>query len=513
MLTRRDLLKAGLLLGGALLIPGARRASTSPGLTPFVDALPVMPALAPRTTVVPGAHFYEIRMQEFTQKLHRDLPPTTVWGYEGLFPGPTIEAQRDVPVFVRWVNELRDTSGALRTTHYLPVDPHPHGPNTQGATPRTVVHLHGGKVPPESDGYPEATILPGQRVVYYYPNAQRAATRWYHDHALGITRLNVYMGLAGFYLIRDPAAEGPLNLPSGEFDVPLCIQDRAFNPDGSLQYPAGYTFGFFGDTVLVNGKVWPYLAVKRGKYRFRFLNGSNTRTYQLELSSGATMYQIGTEAGLLGAPVPMTQIQLSPAERADVVIDFEGHNPGDQITLLNTLPGPPEFAVPNVMQFQVGSQTGHLAALPGTLTTVEFLSELAAVQVRDITLDLIPDPDLGIRFVIKSGLNSIDWDDVTFFPRLGTIEVWRIINMMGGPHPIHLHMVNFQVLDRQSIMGGAMVPPPANEVGWKDTVTAFPGQITRVITRFDGYTGRFSYHCHILEHEDHEMMRQFEVVP
>src|SRR5262249_8508462 len=154
------------------------------------------------------------------------------------YPGPTIQATRNVPAVVRWVNELRDPSGALRTTHYLPIDTRLHGPDHFGMAPLTVVHLHGGKVPPGSDGHPNLTIAPGERVEYLYPNAQRGATLWYHDHTWGITRLNVYIGLAGFYLIRDPAVEGPLNLPSGEFDVPLVIQDRAFNADGSLKYPA-----------------------------------------------------------------------------------------------------------------------------------------------------------------------------------------------------------------------------------------------------------------------------------
>ncbi len=551
MLTRRDLLRAGLALGAATLIPGTRSSATSSDvvLEPFVDPLPIPQVLPPRTAVVPGAHFYEIRMQEFKQKLHRDLPPTTVWGYEGRFPGPTIEAQRNVPVFVRWVNELRDPSGALRTTHYLPVDTCLHGPDTRGSVPHTVVHLHGGRVPPESDGYPEATLVPGQRVMYHYPNAQRGTTLWYHDHALGLTRLNVYMGLAGFYLIRDPGAEGPLNLPSGEAEVPLVIQDRAFNADGSLKYPQRWQPEFLGDTVLVNGKVWPSLTVKRGKYRFRLLNGSNSRTYTLSLSSGGVLTQIGTDGGLLPAPVPLTQITLAPAERADVVIDFAGHSPGEQITLLNTHPDPP--AVPVVMRFIVGPAFGHLAPVPAALGPIEILAEGAAVLTRDFDLTVAGEPCAGFRYLI----NGLGWKDVTEFPQLGSIEIWRIKNNIGELHPIHLHLVHFQILDHQALASsvtgaragsagpdlhhghgtppvrgtldhpflglstqnavpvGPLLPPSASEGGWKDTFQALPGQVTRIIARFDGYTGRYPYHCHIIEHEDHEMMRQFEVVP
>jgi spore coat protein A, manganese oxidase len=417
------------------------------------------------------------------------------------------------------------------------------------------VHLHGGKVPPESDGYPEATIIPGQRVNYLYPNAQRAETLWYHDHTLGTTRLNLYMGLAGFYLIRDPAVEGPLNLPSGEFDVPLVIQDRAFNGDGSLKYFATFKPSFLGDTVLVNGKVWPFMTVKRGKYRFRVLNGANTRTFTLSLSpSAATMTQIGTEGGLLAAPNPLppaslSQITLAAAERAELVIDFAACAPGDEIILQNTytLDAPP--MVSNVMKFVVGSAPGHLAPIPASLGPIEILSEAAAVLTREINLTLDFGDPCGAGF--RYSFNNLHWSDITEQPKLGTIEVWNLNNLIGELHPIHLHLVHFQVLDRVPITSpltaaglpvghgghlarpggsgqlthpmagitplampsGPPVPPDPSEAGWKDTVQAPTGFRTRIIARFDGYTGLYPYHCHIIEHEDHEMMRQFRVVP
>ncbi len=189
------------------------------------------------------------------------------------------------------------SEGELRTEHILPVDLCLHGPNMQGNTPRTVVHLHGGHVAAENDGYPEDTMLPGEEQTFFYPNLQLPATVWFHDHALGITRLNVYMGLAGLFLIRDQF-EADLGLPSGDFEIPLVIQDRSFNADGSLAYPAAWQDHFFGEYVLVNGKVWPYLEVRRGLYRFRLLNGSNSRVYTLSLSNGASFQQIGTDGGL-----------------------------------------------------------------------------------------------------------------------------------------------------------------------------------------------------------------------
>jgi spore coat protein A len=544
------------MAGAATLIPGGRSAAVTsdfPPLEPFVDPLPIPPVLPPRTGVIPGGHFYEVRMLEFKQKLHRDLPATTLWGYEGMYPGPTIRAVRNVPVFVRWVNALRDlATGALRTTHILPIDLCLHGPDHFGNVPHTVVHLHGGRMPPDSDGHPNATIVPGQRVTYHYPNAQRGMTLWYHDHTWGITRLNVYMGLAGFYLIDDPAVEGPLNLPSGEFDVPLVIQDRAFNADGSLKYPATWAPIFLGDRVLVNGKVQPFLNVKRGKYRFRLLNACNSRVLRLAISPAGppgTMTQIATEGGLIQTSVPLTEIPLAPAERVEVVIDFGLYGPGTQVTLVNIEnPDPPDPAITSVMRFVVGSAIGHTAPVPGPLATVEVLDEADAVETRLINFTFDTVPCKGGRF----SFNHLGWNDVTEFPKLGTTEIWEFKSEGAGDHPIHMHLVHFQVLGRQPLAGssspttgqlrsghphafqpdgrGGFLPPVTrgpgpltlagpyqgahpHESGWKDTVMVPNDTITRVIARFEGYTGHYPYHCHILEHEDHQMMRQFRVDP
>jgi len=490
-------------------------------LAPFVDPLPVPGPLPPVSGTVGGAAYYEIAMRQVQQKLHRDLPLTTVWAYGAAFPGPVIEAAVNQPVTVKWINDLRDTNGALRTNHFLPVDTCLHGPDMAGDAPRTVVHLHGGKVAQKDDGYPEETLLPGQARTNFYPNQQPAATVWFHDHALGITRLNVYMGLAGLYLLRDPA-ENALGLPSGANEIPLVIQDRKFRADGSLVYPATWDEHFFGDTIIVNGKVWPYVIVKQGKYRFRIVNGSTSRTYTLALASGATFQQIATEGALLAAPVPLTQLTLMPGERADVVMDFAAHAPGTQILLTNSapiaFPGTPGVGViPNVMKFIVTNVVGHTSALPATLRPPEALLETNAIKHRDFVLRKTNDACTGSQWLI----NDLRWDDITEFPVLGTTEVWSFINRSGVSHPMHLHLVLMQVLDRQPFLftnntvvpTGPRVPPPANEIGWKDTVACPPNEITRVIARFDGFLGRYPYHCHIIEHEDHEMMRQFEVVP
>ncbi|TVQ63111.1 MAG: DNRLRE domain-containing protein [Phycisphaerales bacterium] len=499
-------------------------ASCPIALEPFVDPLP-LPAVAQPVTGTPGgAAHYVIPMTEQFQSLHRDLPPTRVWGYAGSYPGPTIEARRGEEVTVAWVNDLRVwETGELRTAHVLAVDTCLHGPNMTGEVPVTVVHLHGGHVGHESDGYPEYAFPPGdQSPVYVYPNNQPAATIWYHDHALGITRLNVMMGLAGFYILRDDE-EDALNIPRGANEIPLAIQDRSFHPDGALKYHEEWHDHFFGDAILVNGKVWPYLDVNRGKYRFRALNGSNSRVYTLSLSDGAVFWQIGSDLGLLESPVPMTELTLTPGERADIVIDFASYAPGTEIILTNSAPAPyPGFAgvgvVPNVMKFIVGAAVGHTDPLPSSLAEVPRIPESEALLQRDFELRQIanthcPDHHDGLWTI-----NSLHWDDVTEYPVLNTTEIWAWVNRSGVSHPMHMHLVAFQVLDRQPfdpVTGqptGPRVPPAANEMGWKDTVNAPPSEITRVIARFTGFTGLFPYHCHILEHEDHEMMRQFLVV-
>lgn len=490
-------------------------------LTKFVDALPIPAVAQPTTGTIGGEASYVGVISEFQQQLHRDLPPTTVWGINGTYPGPTFEAGVGQPVSITWVNDLRDPQGNLRTTHYLTVDPCIHGPDLLGPAPRTVMHLHGAITSRDSDGHPDDTILPGAQDTDIHPNVQLPATLWYHDHALGLTRLNVYMGIAGFYLLRD-AFEQSLGLPSGEYEVPLVIQDRTFNLDGSLQYPEGFQDSFFGDTILVNGKVWPYLNVKRGKYRFRLLNGSNSRTYSLSLSNGGNYWQIGSDGGLLSAPVNVANVVIAPGERADVIIDFGSLPAGTEVMLTNSAPInypgiPGTGVIPEVMNFVVQSQVGFTGPVPATLRTVPRTPENAARVVRTLNFQQMPHPCNGTAWLI----NGLMWDDIVETPRLGTAEVWRWVNRSPIMHPMHMHLVQFQILDRQAfelvnnlpVGVGPRILPLANEQGWKDTVQTYPGEITRVIARFTGFAGAFPYHCHILEHEDHEMMRVMQVLP
>lgn len=518
MVTRRDILKAGLATALGAFYPEnpAGRVFASDGLARFVDPLPIPPVLRPRRFKHSRGAYYQVPMREFQQVLHRDLPPTTLWGYHGCYPGPTIVARVHEPVNVRWVNDLREEHGRLRTEHHLPVDTCLHGAHEWGSAARTVVHLHGGHVAPESDGFPEATLLPGESAVFHYPNRQNAATLWYHDHALGITRLNMYMGLAGFYLIRG-AYERALNLPHGDDEIPILIQDRSFNPDGSLSYPEQWQPEFFGDCLLVNGKVWPYLEVRPRKYRFRFLNGSNTRSYVLGLDSGQPFYQIGTDGGFLSEPVELTSLSLAPAERADVVVDFSQRS--GELMLMNTalLPGE-DASLGEVLQFRVTGAGADCSSLPARLRPVKYLREEHAVRVRELELNRVPDSCVAAGF--KLLIDNRGWPELTEFPHFGTTEIWSFINRTRGVHPIHPHLVQTQILDRQPFQivngqvttTGPRLPPPPNEAGWKDTVRMNGFEITRVIARFSGFTGRYPVHCHVLEHEDHEMMRQFEVV-
>ncbi|MCC6320933.1 MAG: multicopper oxidase family protein [Phycisphaerales bacterium] len=500
-------------------------------LVPFQDPLPI-PSVAVPDSGAPGdVASYTIDMVQFSHQFHASLPMTTVWGYEGQYPGPTFEARRGRPVEVTWRNDLRHHNilgMPLRNTHVLNIDQCLHGPDVTGRDPVTVVHLHGAHLAPESDGIPDLAFRPGQQSpVYQYPNNQQAATLWYHDHALGLTRLNVYMGLAGFYLLRDDA-ELSLNLPRGHNEIPLVIQDRSFTSTGALRYNDTFTDHFFGDFITVNGKVWPYLEVRQGKYRFRLLNGSNTRSYTLSMGQGSapiTFHQIGTDLGLLPAPVPMTSLTLMPGERADIVVDFSGFSVLTRpITMRNSAVSPfpgggdgPDIT--NVMQFRFTADPGDTDPLPPSLVPVPPINPATAVQTRQFQLQKTFDNICGHDMWL---INSLMWSDITEFPVLGTTEIWEWVNRSGVSHPMHVHLVQFQVLNRQDFTvgpgdtivptAGTETPPGANEQGWKDTVQATPNQITRVIMRFLDHPGTFPYHCHILDHEDHEMMRQFTVV-
>lgn len=451
-------------------------------------------------------------MREVAAKLHRDLPPTRLWTYSGSWPGPTFETRSGQELLIEWANELPGR-------HFLPIDHRLHGAEMDKPEVRAVVHIHGAKVPPESDGYPEDWYTPGKAVTYHYPNNQEAAMLWYHDHAMGINRLNIYAGLAGVFLVRDALEDG-LNLPKGPQEIPLVICDRFLRQDGQLDYPvsgvadAPWVPEVFGDVMLVNGKAFPYLEVEPRKYRFRVLNASNGRFYNLALSNGREFQQIGTDQGLLAAPAAVKTVALAPGERADLVVDFREHS-GEQIVLKNEA-----F---ELLQFRVGREkVSDSSSLPSALRPVPRIAESSAVTTRRLTIDEYKSGPGETTLML---LNKTPWHHpVTEKPVLNTVEIWSIINPTDDSHPIHLHLVRFQILDRRNYdafaymtsgelrFTGPVVPPEPYEAGWKDTVQAHPGMVTRIIIRFEGYVGRYVWHCHVLEHEDNEMMRPYEVV-
>jgi spore coat protein A, manganese oxidase len=539
--------------------PAGPIASTVPSprvstLAKYVDPLPV-PSVIRASQHTSGV--VEIRMREFLHKAHRDLPPRSLWGYDGMWPGPTIEVRKGQSLSVRWVNQLP-------TRHFLPLDTTIHGEEEDVPAVRTVVHLHGARVLPDSDGYPDAWVTSDGKTgsvvaanPCHYPNDQEARTLWYHDHALGITRLNIYAGLAGFYIIRDEEEE-QLNLPSGAFDIPLMLQDRSFTADGSLLYPVVkngphpiWIQEFFGETICVNGKVAPYLEVEPRKYRFRMLNASNSRFYHLTLSpanqagqvtgklvDAPPFRQIGSDAGLLPRPVPLHYLIIAPGERFDVVIDFSEHQ-GASFCMTNDAPAPytrgGEIVPSEVMLFKVTKPASgkDSSSVPDTLVPFSALSPAEAVRERVLAVTEMDRPSDGYTMI--GLLARKHWmDPITEDPKAGSTEIWSFANATGDVHPIHIHLVRFQVLNRQPfdsktymetgklVLTGTPLPPETNErPAWKDVVKTYPGYITRVIQKFDLPTGtpivhgqefRYVWHCHILEHEDNEMMRPYKVV-
>jgi spore coat protein A len=486
------------------------------GLARFVDALPIPPVLAPEgkdTGTDAGVVRYRVAMREAEMRIHRDVPPTRVWSYGGVVPGPTIEVRSGEPVAIEWSNELP-------AKHFLPVDHSLHGAHAEQPEVRTIVHVHGAKVPPESDGYPEDAYVQGRSLTAHYPNRQDAALLWYHDHAMGIERLNQYAGLFGLYVIRDPAEEA-LKLPSGPYEIPLVLFDRILNADGSLHYPTSglpdqpWVSEVYGDALLVNGKLYPFLEVEPRAYRFRVVNASNARTYDLLLSNGGAFQQIGSDQGLLAAPVTVTTVTVAPAERVDLVIDFSALA-GQTVVLGNRA-----F---ELLQFRVAPTASSAAApLPAKLRTIPRLAAASAVKTRTLTLNEYKDPNTQQMMML---LNATYWrQPVTEDPELDSVEIWGLMNLTEDTHPIHLHLVRFQLLDRlpfdpdEYLASGKMksmgppVPPTPGESGWKDTIRAEPGFVTRIIARFEGFPGRYVWHCHVLEHAANEMMRPFEVRP
>jgi FtsP/CotA-like multicopper oxidase with cupredoxin domain len=575
-------------------------------LAPFVDALP----LPSRLLAAEHDGRLTVRIRVGVHKFHRDLPASSIWGFEGLIPGPTIEAERAQAVTVEWRNQLEgpfpvcDTVAPQATdADGVPVqclpglsggEPDRHAASLTG---QTVVHLHGGLTPASSDGWAENIFAPGQTAVFHYPLDQRAALLWYHDHVMGITKFDVYAGLAGLWIVRDER-ERELGLPEGPpFEVPLLIQDRNFDTDeqgrltGRLVHKTDpEVMEAFPPFTVVNGKVWPLLDVQPATYRFRVLNGSNARTYRLVLVHEGEpaldrIAQIGTDHGLLRAPaaVPPDGLVLASAERADVLVDFSDLDVGSELTLLNTARAPFDGApfpavdaekaadlesllpYPQVMRIRVVPGTAGRRSIPHELATdydtppVDTLSAAPRRMIALVEMELddapnmltmrelksVGDDQTGPMVTVRDGEQSTRYrsvaahfeDTTTFFPMLGRYEVWQLVNLTGDTHPIHVHLDPFQILSRRAIRyeipeGGigdrdltaviTLERDPDdelghtiddNERGLKDTIRVNPNEIVEIAVRFTTYSGRYMYHCHILEHEDRDMMRPFVTMP
>jgi FtsP/CotA-like multicopper oxidase with cupredoxin domain len=633
----------GMPVAMAAPIPGG---TLNPGAVPkFLSPLIIPPAMP---TSEPNA--YDVAVRQFMQQiLPAPLPATTVWSYgsktdPGTFnyPAFTLEATSGEPVTVTWRNELVDASGNF-LPHLLPVDPTLHWANPPGGEtgrdsrptfattpgPYTgpvpiVTHVHGMEgVPDWSDGYAEAWFLPAANNIpagyategtwydffnqkanggiapwapgtakFTYPNRQRTSTVWYHDHTLGMTRLNVYAGPAGFYIIRTRAGEesgaepidaftglqavlpGPApTVGTSPFDpnireIPIAIQDRSFNADGSLFYPDTREFfdgyegpyipstdvspiwnpEFFGNCIVVNGRTWPYLDVAPRRYRFRLLNGCQSRFLILKFDDPMVdVWQIGSEGGYLRAPVQLKEILMSPAERADIIVDFARVKFGKDVRLLNSGPDAPyggggfrradPLTTGQVMQFRVNQSVPASFVDPTTPPAQLVMPTILAPVIPDMTRRLAllemaampsSEPEIPIEARLgtfdtnagaPTGITYLKWEDpVTENPTLGAAETWELYNFTEDAHPIHIHEVFFQVINRQRLdkVTGLPIktptPPPPTENGYKDTVIAYPGEVTRVQMRF-GSEGQYVWHCHIVEHEDNEMMRPYRIGP
>lgn len=680
-------------------------------LPQFVDPLPVLSvAGGPITTLVAGPDEITVRMCEFRANMLPTgyVPPgdsyegTWVWGYIAgdvcpgdvlpTYTGPVVIATRNAPAQFRFINDLGNARDSNVLTWYYATDQTLHwadplggganecahhareypgmepmgecGEHYGGPIP-AVVHLHGGEVPPVLDGGPDAWFTSdgalhgpgyytrpgvpatGNEAVYRYPNIGEAAPTWFHDHALGLTRLNVYAGLAGGYVMVDPALTlptglHPLGLQQGadgpvDFVTPLVIQDRMFDVNGQLYFPneglnPEHPFWlpeFVGDTIVVNGKVWPYLEVPARRQRFLIINGSNARTYELFVgfstgnTPGPAIWQIATDGGYLDAPVAIDaarkqKLVLMPGERADIIVDFAGYA-GQSLVLRNTGRTPyPRGEAPDgrtlgrIVEFRVqpspGPDLSYNPATGGAIrtgdqqivrlvnpTTGTLAAGVTAAQTRQLTLnEVMAMPmeeyeggplEVLVNNTLWSGTDRSDFTPVTVggmtlyyseLPNEGDTEVWEIVNLTADAHPIHLHLTQFQLLNRQKFnvkrydreyqaafpdgaylggygppldyqtgnpralggnpdvtpyLQGPPVPPQPNEAGWKDTVMMLPGQVTRIAVRFaptsvpvagpnlyypfdpNALGQGYVWHCHIIDHEDNEMMRPMQIRP
>ena len=383
-------------------------------------------------------------------------------------------------------------------------------------TETTNIHWHGLVIPANMDGHPENVVQPGASFDYTFTVAQRAGMYWYHPHPDGHTAKQAYLGLAGAIIVRD-AEENALNLPSGEFEVPLVIQDKRISTDYALDYSPTMNdvmTGYMGKYITVNGVYAPFKSVKTATYRFRVLNGSNGRIYNLGFSNGATFKVIGADGGLLTTSQTVSSLLLGPGERADILVDFSTYAVGTEVFLVNNLfsagtsQGKQKF---NITKFIVDTKVSDSFTLPTTLSAITPMAASSASRTR--TFDISNMEMSGMGSMAMKGMHRInnkvyDKNRIDEVVAAGSTEIWVFDNSTGAePHPMHIHGVQFQVLDRTGGRGSLI----ASEKGWKDTILLLPGEKVRVIMTFSNNKGLFMLHCHNLEHEDDGMMLQFEV--
>jgi FtsP/CotA-like multicopper oxidase with cupredoxin domain len=504
-LSRRDLLKLGFFGSAALMLPAERIARTQLAIAdriaasrlpqPFTVPFAVPPVATPVARTA-DTDLYSLAQIEAPVEILPGLK-TPIWGYNGITPGPTIVVPQGRKTLVRQLCDLPAVHPTLRYNVW------------------TSTHLHGSASLPEYDGYASDFTNPGEFKDYQYPNFQNARTLWYHDHGVHITAPNAYMGLAAMYILHDPH-ELSLPIPHGAYDVPIVVKDAMFTSSGELIFDdnggSGGGSGVFGDVILVNGRPWPAMPVERRKYRFRLLNASISRSYRLALSTGDPFTVIGTDGGLMPAPAETTSMRFGMAERYEIVVDFAKYPIGTRVVLQNLgLPNNIDFATTGVvMAFDVTADATDLSnnAIPPVLNPdndVMRLTESEAVTTRTM------------EFKRQGGewtVNGQTWEDVinsgftqvVASPKLGDVEIWELKNDSGGWfHPVHIHLVDFRILDRNG------QPPHPYERGPKDVVYVGESETVRVMMRFGPQIGRYMMHCHNLVHEDHDMMVQFEV--
>ncbi|MDG4825107.1 multicopper oxidase domain-containing protein [Asanoa sp. WMMD1127] len=469
---------AGLVAGGASAARAtAAEAATAPAhpphsgprrpsgraVEPFSVRMPVPQVLRPQS-VRGDTDFYLMT----SRKARIEILPgtrTEMLTYAGMFPGPTFRVRAGRKAVVRHTNDL-DMA--------------------------TSVHVHGGCTPASSDGFPTDTLESGSSRNYTYPNQQRAATLWYHDHAHHMEAEHVFRGLAGVYLIEDPD-EAELRLPSGDHDVPIMLRDARFDEKARLVFEP---HDFQNRTmILANGRPSPYFPVAARRYRLRFVNAANLRTFTLRLGRDTEVAQIASDGGLLRAPAAVRSWRMTPGERVEVVVDFGRFPVGSQVFLTDAEVGP-------VLRFDVTRASADTSRVPDRLSTIPALP--AATGKRRIVLSF--DRSSG-RFLING--RQFDANRVDAQIKLGTTEVWTVTNDRSGfavPHNFHAHLVQFRILDRNGR------PPAAGEAGVKDTVAVAPGETVRLQATFGPHTGNYVYHCHMIDHSSTGMMAQMKIV-